>query len=136
MKRKILLCPLLVLAFLSNLFAQIDIPSAAPLSEEFVRFMAKQEQGLLKINSRGYVPHCIDYNRGRTQQLEKALFDPVYDLRSEGYITFVKNQGSCGSCWSFATMGSLESRWLKLGFGTYDLSENNLIYGHGFQSGA
>uniref|UniRef100_A0A146M351 Zingipain-2 n=1 Tax=Lygus hesperus TaxID=30085 RepID=A0A146M351_LYGHE len=28
-----------------------------------------------------------------------------------GYLNPPRNQGSCGSCYAFATMGSIESRW-------------------------
>jgi C1A family cysteine protease len=53
-----------------------------------------------------------------------------YDLRSTGKLTPVKDQGNCGSCWAFATYGSLESNLLP-GELT-DISENHLKNTHGF----
>ncbi len=61
----------------------------------------------------------------------RESFDPYYDLRDHGLVTPVKPQSNNG-CWAYATIGSVESRWLKLGLGTWDLSENNLKYCHGF----
>lgn len=59
-------------------------------------------------------------------------FPSIYDLRTYGRMTSVKDQGACGSCWAFATYGSIESRWKSLGMSDFDLSENNLKDCHGF----
>ncbi len=60
-----------------------------------------------------------------------------YDLREEGLITSVKNQGGTfgGNCWSFTALGAVESQWLKMGYDTFDLSEQNLATCHGFEWG-
>ncbi len=50
---------------------------------------------------------------------------PIYRFKVEKKIkaTPVKNQGSTGTCWAFATISFLESEIIKKGRGEFDLSE-------------
>ena len=49
------------------------------------------------------------------------------DWREKGVVSPVKNQGNCGSCWTFSTTGALEAAY-ALEFGSIlSLSEQQLI---------
>ncbi len=118
--------------------------STAPLSPEFAAWQAKT--GLVLAESRdeqghalGLIPSPLDRSHLISQtRVPSMLLEGLptsYDLRTLGYVTPVRNQGGCGSCWAFGSYGPLESWLLMNAAETWDLSENNLKNCNGFDVG-
>jgi len=57
----------------------------------------------------------------------KVTLPASIDWRSYGAVSFVKNQGSCGACYSFSATGALEGAWALSGNGLPNLSEQQII---------
>lgn len=117
--------------------------SLAPLNPDFVEYFQKfQISGVQAITVEGYplgfIPPPLDLSHLTGQPIfqahELVAAPSSYDLRTVGKITPVRDQGNCGSCWTFATYGSLESNLLPSE--TWDFSENNLKNTHGFDPGS
>ncbi|CAH0760340.1 unnamed protein product [Diatraea saccharalis] len=76
-------------------------------------------------NAMGSIP--FPHTEEELKQLEDKLPEE-YDLRLEGYLRPVGNQGGCGSCWSFSTTATVEGALSKSNGGrNLDLSEQSLV---------
>jgi len=59
-------------------------------------------------------------------KLNTAVMAVDWSTRSD-IVNPVKNQGSCGSCWAFGAMGSLEPSWALATGRLYNLAEQQLV---------
>ncbi len=134
----------LVAAPLAVASAAADPPiQAAPLSEAFRQYQAQQRlQRALGLNgvvqpNLGMIPEPMDPSilkgTAGTARVRSVVPPVAYDLRSLGKLTPVRDQNPFGTCWTFASLASLESCLLPAE--ARDFSEDHMTLTSGFDDG-
>ena len=126
----------------TSLLAHAGSHSVSPLNPDYISYIKDEENGSLDVSRfdtspLGYVPPTVDLSHTRGSQVFStssntgtyrislsgtssytsalntgSALPSRFDLRSQGKLTPVKDQGTCGSCWAFSTFASLESGFL------------------------
>ncbi|KAJ3705856.1 hypothetical protein LUZ61_009561 [Rhynchospora tenuis] len=79
-----------------------------------------------KATKLGAAQECSATLKGNHKMTEDPLPE-TKDWREDGIVSPVKNQGSCGSCWTFSTTGALEAAYTQATGKSISLSEQQLV---------
>lgn len=105
-------CFILSFLIVASLWPSTIKVDAAPLNEQSAKH--------------GYVPSEVKIGRQESPFVKSINLPRRFDLREEGGVSTIKNQNPYGTCWSFATMGAIESNTKYTTGKELDLSEINL----------
>ena len=110
-----------------------SLASVAPLNPVFLESVGSPNQSSTadgRVLGGGLTLQDFSYAAGMQVPSTGGAPPATYDLRTLGRVTSVKNQNPYGTCWAFASFGSLESCLLP--GETQDFSEDNMALTSGF----
>ncbi len=140
-----------VLVYLPSLVAKDDLGSRPDVQNtlekrEAIRNMIAEMRAEIEANGYSYTvgyTSALQYDLetlcGAKPELEMPIATPVFHIENVAatealpayyvspYVTAVKNQGSCGSCWAFGGIAAFESAIYKKDNVEVDLSEQYIV---------
>jgi C1A family cysteine protease len=122
-----------LLAVMPSQASGASLASIAPLNPAFLESVASPNQSSTadgRVLGGGLTLQDFSYAAGMQVPSAGGTPPATYDLRTLGKVTSVKNQNPYGTCWAFASCGSLESCLLP--GETQDFSEDNMALTSGF----
>jgi len=109
------------LAFINSHNAQIPKPSFTVAVNKFADL--SNEEFVQKYT--GF--HAQRGPARKTHSWSVGAIPTSFDWRDSNAVTEVKDQGQCGSCWSFSTTGAIEGAWAIAKTTLVSLSEQNIL---------
>lgn len=106
------------------------VPQPGPLNPAFVESLHDPLAGAFGRRPAPVITRIGAAERARLDARAARLVPATFDLRTEGRIPPVRNQGKYGTCWAFANIAGVESRLLPAE--NWDFSEDNLITRSGY----
>lgn len=137
--KQLLMAGLVLALFPGTAWAMAADPVLAPLNPAFVEYQKNLESATAASDEdfpKGDIPTPLKAYDGPidTSKVGQRDLPAQFDLRTTGIVPPIRNQSPYGSCWSFAMYASLESHLAKTEGQFTDLSENNLMWNHGFDA--
>ncbi|MQM20318.1 hypothetical protein Taro_053336 [Colocasia esculenta] len=117
-------------------FLDIRPPTPTPMPTSLTPGFADMTWEEFQAHHLGAAQNCSATLKGNHRLTDEELPNMVdgfmvsplqRDWREVGIVSPVKNQGRCGSCWTFSTTGALEAAYAQLTGKNISLSEQQLV---------